>query len=185
MKFSDCSVAIISPQWLLWALGASVGSRFSASWFSSWSWKVLFMRRQEDTCVSLTAGSSSGRHSGPLGPRLPLSALPLSCPGQVLQPCACTLLPTWNASPPAQFLLILAFQGSASAPSPPGSHPPAIPDPMAGPQQSLRRPPLKHWPHRVVLTYTPNSPAGLGAPRAGASVSDSRLASCGGTEHVC
>lgn len=127
MKFSDCSVAIISPQWLLWALGASVGSRFSASWFSSWSWKVLFMRRQEDTCVSLTAGSSSGRHSGPLGPRLPLSALPLSCPGQVLQPCACTLLPTWNASPPAEFLLILAFQGSASAPSPPGSHPPRHP----------------------------------------------------------
>lgn len=63
--------------------------------------------------------------------------------------------------------------------------PPAIPDPMAGPQQSPRRPPLKHWPHRVMLTYTPNSPAGLGAPRAGASVSDSRLASCGGTEHVC
>lgn len=40
----------------------------------------------------------------------------------------------------------------------------AAPDPMAGPQQSPRRPPPKLWPHRVMLTYIPNSPTGLGAP---------------------
>lgn len=48
--------------------------------------------------------------------------------------------------------------------------------PLAGPSQCPGLSPLMHWPYHVVPVYLPDSPMGLGAPKAAVSVSESLLA---------